>query len=55
VAKNLYQFKIQSLEDTDGIFEDKLQKGSTEHVTIRYSWNRKHWRKAWKRQTGACT
>jgi len=40
-------------ENTDRIFEDKLQKRRTEHFTEKHSRNRKHRPQAWKRQTEA--
>jgi len=43
------------LEDTDKIFEDKLQQEKIGNVTKRDLENMQHRPKAWDRQTEACT
>jgi len=50
LTTNLYQFKIRFTEDSDGIFEDKLQTG---HFTKKDSGNMKHRPQALVRQTKA--
>ena len=48
LTTNLYQFKktkTRFTEDSDGICNDKLQKGSTGHLSEKPSGNKKHSRK----------